>query len=136
PAMAPLAATPRQGVPLLNQLAPSLERLDQAILPFMGEVDPQTQHSASQMIGPAFSSVGPAVTGHFDRNGHFLRFPTASGPTSVQTAPCQPLLTNPDAGQLAACDSLQQAIKEYFSYNPLAPAPGTTPPPPPGGPRR
>src|SRR5439155_15342142 len=101
PAMSSLAATARQGVPLLNELAPSLERLDQAILPFMGEVDPQTQHSASQMIGPAFSSVGPAVTGHSDRNGPFLRFPTASGPNRGQTTPPRPLLTIPDAGRRA-----------------------------------
>lgn len=131
PAMSSLAAAARDGAPLLDEIAPALRRLDTAILPFLGEIDPQTDHSAAQMIGPALGALGGGIAGHFDRNGHFLRFPAALGPNSVQTVPCQPLLTNPDAGELAACESLQTALEEYLTYNPTGPSKGTTPPPEP-----
>lgn len=127
PAVISLARAARDGVPLLDDLAPGLKRLDEKILPFMGEIDPKTGHSASQMIGPAYATLGPAAMAAYDRNGHYLRFPSAVGPNTVQTTPCQPLLTNPDRSELLACDSLQQALQDYFTYNPLGPAGGSTP---------
>jgi phospholipid/cholesterol/gamma-HCH transport system substrate-binding protein len=129
PAVRSLAAASRDGLPLLDSLQPSFDRLDDTILPYMNEIDPETAHSAAQMVGPAVGGLGN-VAAQYDANGHFLRFPATSG-SSPLYLPCQVVAGNPDfAGQLTKCKSTQQLLETYLSYDPLAPAPGTSEPPP------
>jgi len=123
PAVASLARAAREGVPLLDELAPSLTRLDDVILPYLGEKDPVTKLSASQMIGPTLGGLGAGAAGQQDQNGHFIRFP-ASGGSSPLYLPCQTFVGNPDkAGELVACQSLQEALTTFLSYQPIAPPP-------------
>lgn len=128
PAVRSLAKASRDGIPLLDELQPSLDRLDDKILPYMNEIDPETAHSAAQMVGPAVGGLGN-VAAQYDANGHFLRFPATSG-SSPAYLPCQLVAGNPDfAGELVKCKSLQELLETYLSYDPLSPAPGTQEPP-------
>lgn len=123
PASTALASTARQGLPLLDDLQPSLDRIDDKILPYMNEVDPQTQHTAAQMVGPALGGLGN-VAAPFDANGHVLRFPAAALNSSAYL-PCQTYVGNPDKTRLVECRNLQEIIDTYMKWDPLGPVPGT-----------
>lgn len=129
PSVRSLASAARQGVPLLDDVDPSLVRLDRTILPYMNETDPETQHSAAEMVGPALGGLGN-VAAQYDQNGHVLRFPFSSG-SSPFYLPCQVYAGNPDKAKLLECRSLQELATAYTTYDPFGPAPQTSPPPPP-----
>jgi phospholipid/cholesterol/gamma-HCH transport system substrate-binding protein len=118
PAVSSLASAARAGVPLLIGLTPSIDRVDRTILPFMGAKDPQTQHSASEMVGGVFSALGSGASAQMDGGGHFIRFPATFG-SSPAYLPCQTYVGNPDASKLIECESLQQALKDLLSYSPF-----------------
>jgi phospholipid/cholesterol/gamma-HCH transport system substrate-binding protein len=122
PAVASLASAARAGGPLLVGLTPSIDRVNGTILPFMGAKDPQTQHSAAEMVGGVFTALGSGASGQMDGGGHFIRFPVTVG-SSPAYLPCQTYIGNPDASKLIECQSLQQALKDLLSYNPLGSPP-------------
>lgn len=125
PAAASLRAAAAKGLPFLTGLEPSLDRLDDVILPMLSEKDPQTTKSTAVMIGGTFAGLASGAGGQMDANGHFIRFPATSGSSSVYSLPCQSYLTNPDKRELAACQSFGEALQTYLNYQPLAPTPGT-----------
>jgi hypothetical protein len=127
PAASGLASAARNGLPLVNGLAPSLDRLVKTILPYINEIDPGTKKSTAVMIGGTFSSLGSGAAGQMDENGHFIRFPATSGNSSFNSLPCQVYINNPDAAQIAACNSLQDALGAFLNADPLGPTPGTDP---------
>lgn len=111
--------------PWVDEVRPSLRRLDEKILPYTLEVDRDTKHKLSEMIGPALGHLGPSVAGQLDQNGHLIRFPATTGSSPLYSLPCQIYLNNPDSKRLLACKSMQEALDMVFSYNPLGPIPGT-----------
>jgi phospholipid/cholesterol/gamma-HCH transport system substrate-binding protein len=125
PSVRSVATTARGGLPLLRNLVPSLRRVDKTILPFMSEIDPDTQHSMSEMIGPTFAGVGGA-SAQKDNQGHFIRFPATSGNSPVYL-PCQIYAGNPDKKELVACNSIENAFDKLFSYSPLGKTKGVQP---------
>lgn len=125
PASTSLARTARDGVPLLNQLQPSIDRVDKTILPYLNEVDPETQHTAAQMIGPTFVGVGSGAAGQEDGNGRFIRFPLTTG-NNFLYLPCQLMIGNPDAKKLLECQSLQEILNQVLSYDPTKPPAGSS----------
>ncbi|WP_205698854.1 MlaD family protein [Conexibacter sp. SYSU D00693] len=127
PAASSLAGTARRGLPLVKDLTPSVERLDRTILPYLNEVDPQTKRSTAVMIGGTFTGLASGAGGQMDANGHFIRFPATVGSSPLNSLPCQIYLMNPDAAQVAACNSLQEALATFMGYQPLGPTPGTEP---------
>jgi phospholipid/cholesterol/gamma-HCH transport system substrate-binding protein len=125
PALTSLASASQQGLPLVNSLVPSLDSLSNTVLPYLNAVDPETQHTAAEMIGPTFEGVGGA-TGQEDANGHFIRFPVTGG-SSPLYLPCQTYFGNPDdQTRLLSCESLQSALGSFLGYNPTKVA-GTAP---------
>jgi phospholipid/cholesterol/gamma-HCH transport system substrate-binding protein len=120
PAVSSLAQAARGGLPLLNGLTPSFDRVNNTILPYLGETDPGTAHTTSEMIGGTFTGLGSGATAQMDANGHFIRFPVTAGSTPVYL-PCQIYYANPDAAKLLECQSLQQALQTFLSYSPFGP---------------
>lgn len=118
PALASLKTTARQGLPLLSTIEPSFSRLDGTILPYLNTVDPATQHTTAEMIGPTTEALGPDIAGQMDQNGHFIRFPATAG-SSPLYLPCQIYFANPASSQAIACSSLSDTLKAFLSYNPL-----------------
>jgi virulence factor Mce-like protein len=126
PAVTSLARVSRQGVPLLDEVQPSIDKVDKTILPFLDEVDPETQRTTAEMIGPTFAGLGAGAAGQEDDNGHFIRFPATSG-SSPLYLPCQIYFGNPDKDKIVACESLQKDLDRFLKYNPLGPIQGTNP---------
>ncbi|PTL58167.1 MlaD family protein [Paraconexibacter algicola] len=127
PAVTSLAGAAKAGLPLLEELEPSLDRLDDVILPYLAEKDSGTGKSTAVMIGGTFAGLAAGAGGQMDANGHFIRFPATVGSSNLSSIPCQVYLNNPDAEQLVACQTLQEALGTFFGYQPLGPTPGTEP---------
>ncbi len=126
PTMRSVASASQQGLPLLDSLTPSIDKLADDVLPYLNQVDPSTQHTTAEMIGPTLEALGPDIAGQEDQNGHFIRFPATAG-SSPLYAMCNTYLGNPTATQLLACQSLSQALESFLDYNPLQSAEGGTP---------
>jgi len=129
PAARSLARAAKSGLPLVRELEPSIERIDKTVLPMLSEKDKETTKSTAVMIGGTLEGLAAGAGGQMDRNGHFIRFPATSGSSPLYSAPCQTYFANPDAEQMIACQTFQEALKTYLSYSPLSPTPGTEPPP-------
>lgn len=123
PAAASLAAAARFGAPLLRELEPSLTRLDAQILPGLAERSPVTKRATYEMIGPALAGLGPAIAGHYDQRGHYVRFPASGSERSLGGHPCRTYFTDPEApgsvpgvenGALIECEALDQALQTLF----------------------
>jgi phospholipid/cholesterol/gamma-HCH transport system substrate-binding protein len=115
PAVGSLANAARTGLPLLNRLTPTFDRVNDKVLPYLGAIDPETKHSAAEMIGGTFTGLGSGAPAQEDANGHFIRFPVTFGSSSTYL-PCQIYLGNPDAKKLVECQTLQQAMQTFFSW--------------------
>jgi phospholipid/cholesterol/gamma-HCH transport system substrate-binding protein len=115
PAVGALAQASRTGLPLLVGMTPTLDRVNSRILPYMAAVDPETKHSATEMIGGTFTALGSGAPAQEDANGHFIRFPVTAGSSSTYL-PCQIYYGNPDAKKLAECQSLNQALQTFLNY--------------------
>lgn len=128
PTATSLARLGRSGTDVLRRLQPSLDRIDQSILPFMAEKDPGTGKPMSVMIGGTAAGFGGSA-GQQDANGHTIRFPASIGTSSAAAyLPCESALTDPTVEQMFVCTSLGEAFKEYFEYVPeLDSARGGTP---------
>jgi ABC-type transporter Mla subunit MlaD len=122
PAVTSLARAARDGLPLLGALTPSLGRVNDSILPYLAQTDPETGHTTTEMIGGTFTALGSGAPGQMDASGHFIRFPVTSGSSPVYL-PCQIYYGNPDAQKLIACQSLQQALQTVLDYSPSGPPP-------------
>lgn len=128
PAVRSLASASRSGLPLLDEVAPSLTRLDRSILPSFNEKDPDTGFTTAEMVGPGAGGLAN-VAAQIDQNGHVLRFPFSSG-SSPFYLPCQIYAGNPDKhGKLVECRRLQDIVSSYVNYNPLKPTPPIAPSP-------
>jgi phospholipid/cholesterol/gamma-HCH transport system substrate-binding protein len=122
PALRSLASASRRGLPFLDQLQPTVDRLQSTILPYLNTIDPGSDHTTAEMIGPTTEALGPDIAGQMDQNGHFIRFP-ATGGSSPLYLPCQTYFANPsvtDPSKLVQCESLQQMLTSVLNYNPLS----------------
>ena len=115
PAVSSLAQASQAGLPLLNGVTPSLDRTNNQILPYMGAIDPETKHSAAEMIGGTFTGLGSGAPAQEDANGHFIRFPVSFGSLSTYL-PCQIYFGDPDAKKLIECQTLQQALSTFLNW--------------------
>lgn len=127
PASRALVRAARTADPLLKELDPGLRQLAGEVLPYLNKTDPRTGRTTAEMVGPTFGAIGSGGVGQVDNNGHMIRFGAQPGEGTVASLPCRTYLTNPDAEQLAACDSLQTALQNLLTYSPQA-VPGSTPP--------
>jgi virulence factor Mce-like protein len=120
-----LATASEEGLPLLQKITPSLDSLADNVLPYLNAVDPSSQHTTAEMIGPTFEALGPDIAGGEDQNGHFIRFPLTTGSSPLYLN-CQTYIANPSASQLLACNTLQQSIDDIMDTNLLGSAESST----------
>lgn len=111
-----LGGASRQLVPLVDDLKPSLQRLDEKILPYLAKKDPQTGKSTTLMIGGFAAGFGGSA-GQQDGNGHFIRFPASISKDSAYL-PCTSSLVDGDAASLLACDKFNTVVGNYLNYLP------------------
>jgi ABC-type transporter Mla subunit MlaD len=121
-----LARTAAAGPSVIKGLDPSYDHLINEILPRLNKIEPETQLTAAQSVGPFFSLWGGAA-GQVDTNGHFFRFPAGASDGALSNdLPCRTYLTDPNAAQIAACESLSKMFADFANYNPLKPPPGSS----------
>jgi hypothetical protein len=85
------------GVPLINALNPTIQRLLSQLLPFLQSRDSGTRLRIYESIGPFFSSISSAAS-EYDSIGHRIRLEVPPSITGL-------LLTSPPTSSLtAACD--------------------------------
>lgn len=117
PAAEALRVAARDGLPVIDGLAPSLKRLDETILPKLNERDAVSKRTTYEMIGPTIAALGGAMAA-FDAEANFFRFPASLRESTLDTAACRAVLTDPERDTLATCDSLVQAMHDLANYDP------------------
>lgn len=115
PAVSELAAASRNASPLIDDLMPSLARLDERLLPGLDKRDPVSRRKTYQMVGPTAAAIANALA-QFDGEGHWLRFPSLGTANTFEDVPCHMLISDPEKrGQIARCNVLVRAFKELLS---------------------
>lgn len=119
PAARSLAATARNGNPLIDELVPSLERIDTDILPDLATVSPESKHTTYQMIGPALAGLG-GIGSHYDNESTYIRFTGNGGGRIVDDLPCRAFFTDPGADAFLQCQALGSVFKGLIGGAPSA----------------
>src|SRR5207244_3750408 len=84
PTLDALRAASKVGVPLLNSLDPTITRMLQELLPYLGTRDSGTGLRVFESIGPFFSSISSAAS-EYDSIGHRIRLEVAPSLTGFLT---------------------------------------------------
>ena len=86
PAFAALGRASANGVPLMQDLQPALERLDAELLPWLRKRDDGTRLRNYESIGPFWSTLAMAA-GEYDSEGYRIRFTVPTGRNSFLSSP-------------------------------------------------
>lgn len=115
PALRHLGRAGRSGTPLLAGLRPTLERLNDKIIPSLKSKDPELKLPTYQMIGPTFATVSSSAA-LFDAYGHTQRFqPLAGSQRSLAFLPCNANEFNFDLSTANLdCSDLQKVFGPLF----------------------
>ncbi|WP_354699672.1 hypothetical protein DSM112329_05393 [Paraconexibacter sp. AEG42_29] len=119
PTASALAATARTGNPLLDELSPSLERIDKDILPDLATMSPESKHTTYQMIGPALAGLD-GIGSHYDNESTYIRFTGNGGARIVDDLPCRAFFTDPGAAAFLQCQALGSTFKSILGGSPVA----------------
>jgi hypothetical protein len=127
PSVNSLAKASRAGVPVIQSLTPTFNRVQSTFLPFLRQTDPGTKLKEYQAVGPAVAGVDSA-TSFGDQYGGLANFEAGAGVNAVGgIVPCSTFLTNPDATQLLDCTALEQVLTNILTgrslTTPLAKSP-------------
>lgn len=118
PALVNLRSASAQGQPLMVGIRPTLARLQDEILPFLGEENATTTLKNFQAIGPFFSTLASSSS-EFDGSGHVQRFMPGQGLDSLGPLPCSVTAFDPaSAGQLAKCTEALKIIPQIVAGAP------------------
>jgi phospholipid/cholesterol/gamma-HCH transport system substrate-binding protein len=121
PAVSSLGRAARRGVPLMDELQPSLTRANDSLLPFLHSKEPKTGVEQHQMVGPTVAAVD-SLSGLFDADGHVAHFnPTVGGRVLHDYAPCEVYATDPDPSRRIACQDFTDFVLSLFTGKPAAP---------------
>ncbi|MCK9247373.1 MAG: MlaD family protein [Solirubrobacteraceae bacterium] len=116
PAVRRLAAMAPTGRKVLTDLDPTIARLNDELLPWLDEGDPETKMRNYQAIGPFFSATN-SMGSPFDANGNVLNFQTFVDERSLLTLGCITRLTDPTATitQKLDCRGLEAIVRRMLS---------------------
>lgn len=104
-----LARTAKNGVPLLDELAPSLARIDEHILPDLAVRSPESGRTTYEMLGPTMAAYN-GLSAHSDDESKVIRFDTSLGAHLILDNPCKLMLQDPGASALVQCQTLQSRL--------------------------
>jgi ABC-type transporter Mla subunit MlaD len=112
PTVDSLAATARVGVPLIDNVAPSLERIKNQVLPGLAEKTAETQHPAYDMLDSTLAGFGNWA-GFFDQDGNVADF--VVGLEDIQAPQLLPCSLDFSGEDFLVCSSLSDALQEFFT---------------------
>jgi phospholipid/cholesterol/gamma-HCH transport system substrate-binding protein len=116
-ALGSLERASRSGRPLMEALEPTIRRLDEDVLPWLHEIDPETGRRTFEMIGPTVASSS-GIASEFDGAGYWIRFPSTAGERALLPSPCVTYFTNPTAEEKVRCDQLEKTLGTLFGGAP------------------
>jgi phospholipid/cholesterol/gamma-HCH transport system substrate-binding protein len=86
PTLEALRGASASGTPLMQQLEPTLTRLDQELLPWLRKPDTSTRLATYEMIGPFWSDLASAAS-EFDSEGYRIRLTVPLNTNSIISSP-------------------------------------------------
>jgi phospholipid/cholesterol/gamma-HCH transport system substrate-binding protein len=117
PALSATGRAAREGLPVLDALAPTLTRARDELLPFLERRDPDTGQRLIDMIGPTAAGAGNAAT-EFDASGNILHFGVLGDERTGAPVPCQTFFTDPTVEEKVRCDALNEVLTSIFAPKP------------------
>jgi hypothetical protein len=108
-----LAALAGDGAPLLDDLSPSLERLDKHVLPDLAKRSPESKRRTYEMIGPAIAGLA-GIAGHYDGVSSFIRFTGNGGARIVDDLPCRAWFADPGSSHFLQCQALGDVLRRVI----------------------
>ena len=108
-----LARTARAGVPVVDELAPSLKRIDTEVLPQLAKVSPESRHATYEMIGPAIAGLFGSAA-HYDSTGWFVRLLGSGGGHVYDGLPCAANFASPTSAAYLECQAAGEALGRVF----------------------
>ena len=128
PSVNSLATAATSGVPVINSLTPTIDRVHRSFLPFLKQTDPETKLKTYEAVGPAVASLG-SVTAWGDRYGSLADFEAGAGENAVAgVSPCSTFVANPKVPlkDKVACEGLAQLLVSIFTgRSPTTPLAGS-----------
>jgi ABC-type transporter Mla subunit MlaD len=119
PSVNSLASTARAGVPVINSLTPTLDRVLTAFIPFLNATDAGTKLKNYEDVGPTFASVD-SILGYGDKFGTLAGFEAGAGENVIGgISPCSTFITDPDVLQKIDCEALTQIVEQIFTGAPV-----------------
>lgn len=114
PAVRSLQTTAKRGTPLIAQLQPTVNRLDDELIPFLNSEQQPSGRKVYETVGPTFSALDSA-TQNFDVNGHDVAFQPGAGLRLAEGfLPCSVYLTNPTDAQKATCSGFLSGLNQLL----------------------
>jgi virulence factor Mce-like protein len=114
PAVQRLQTTARRGTPLIAQLQPTVNRLNEETIPFLDSAHQPSGRKVYQTVGPTFSALASAGA-NFDANGHDIAFQPGAGLRLAEGfLPCSVYLNDPSSAQKVTCDGFLKGLNSLF----------------------
>jgi virulence factor Mce-like protein len=126
PALRGLRDAARQGVPLIDELIPVLDRIRTSTIPYLEKPESDTKRPLYTIIGPTINEIGDSVSA-YDAQGHMISFEGGiSGRAGEGILPCTVLVTDPK--EKLTCANLNALFAQLSGQQPPQQDPQDTPP--------
>lgn len=114
PAVQRLQTTAQRGTPLIAQLQPTVNRLNEETIPFLNSKHQPSERKVYETVGPTVSALASA-TQNFDANGHDIAFQPGAGLRIADgLLPCSIYLNDPTTDQKAVCDGFLSGLNSLL----------------------
>jgi phospholipid/cholesterol/gamma-HCH transport system substrate-binding protein len=115
PSVNSLANAAKAGVPVIQSLTPTINRVQNSFIPFLNQRDPETKLQEFQAVGPAVAGVDSALAWG-DQYGGLADFEAGFGENTVGgLTGCSTFLANPTSTQLLDCSALEQVLTNVLT---------------------
>jgi ABC-type transporter Mla subunit MlaD len=124
PSLTALSGAATSGVPVVQSLSNTFNRVKTQFIPFLNTKEPDTKLLNYEAVGP-LASAADSVFSWGDQNSVVATFGAIVGENTVGLTPCVTNLTNPglSATQLVDCTALTTMLQSIFGGTPPAKTP-------------
>jgi hypothetical protein len=113
PAIEQLSGASAPGTTLVRALAPTVNRLDDQLIPYLQRPDSDLKRPLYQLIGPTFGTLASAAS-EYDGHAHVLHFPVQPSANSLTLVPCTLFAAAPTPSQLLQCNGLNTLLGQLL----------------------
>jgi virulence factor Mce-like protein len=116
PSVNALSRASTAGVPVVQSLTNTMQRVKGQFIPFLNATDPETKLKNYEAVGPAVAGVDSAVS-LGDQWATVANFEAGFGENTVTTSPCQTFFTDPSVplNKKIDCEALAQLLTSILS---------------------